>query len=278
MRFIGAILRYDCGIRALLAPCVLAMLVGACGRFAFDDRGDTGGVGSDTSTVCVAVGHDEDLDGIDDACDVCPHISDPAQPDRDGDRVGDACDPEPDLARQQIVMFDPFTALDPAWTVLADEHVDNDQLVLLGAAGARRVYKPFATKHDVFIIHATTGTQVAPTGQVGLFVGSSAEPGLYYCELYDEAAVTRLQFTYTFDGNNFMHGASMPTVNRVQNGSGVLAFATSATTSTCASSWHDEPLTVQGATPVGIPAEEMEIYADGFDMRVDYLVVIRTTP
>ncbi|MEL6178938.1 MAG: thrombospondin type 3 repeat-containing protein, partial [Myxococcota bacterium] len=41
---------------------------------------------------------DQDMDGIGDACDLCPESSDPAQMDRDGDGVGDACDPCPEHA------------------------------------------------------------------------------------------------------------------------------------------------------------------------------------
>ncbi|APR83973.1 Cartilage oligomeric matrix protein precursor (COMP) [Minicystis rosea] len=35
---------------------------------------------------------DSDGDGIPDACDSCPNIADPADPDSDGDGIGDACD------------------------------------------------------------------------------------------------------------------------------------------------------------------------------------------
>jgi hypothetical protein len=41
-------------------------------------------------------GPDADSDGIPDACDNCPQVSNPGQEDRDHDRLGDACDPCPD--------------------------------------------------------------------------------------------------------------------------------------------------------------------------------------
>jgi len=37
-------------------------------------------------------GTDSDGDGIEDACDLCPNVSDPGQDDSDGDGLGDACD------------------------------------------------------------------------------------------------------------------------------------------------------------------------------------------
>jgi hypothetical protein len=68
--------------------------VAACGRIGF------------LAEPCAhPAGHDEDGDGIDDACDVCPHLPDPAQIDTDGDGVGDACDPEPTIPRQQFLLF-----------------------------------------------------------------------------------------------------------------------------------------------------------------------------
>ena len=72
-------------------PVVVALLAMSCGRIDFDvlhDRSDDRSY--DDAALCVAVGHDEDGDGVDDACDVCPHLSDASQPDGDSDRVGDA--------------------------------------------------------------------------------------------------------------------------------------------------------------------------------------------
>jgi hypothetical protein len=55
------------------------------------------------------IGHDEDGDGIDDACDLCPQSIDDV--DRDGDAVGDACDPRPDDVCEQRLRFDGFAEL-----------------------------------------------------------------------------------------------------------------------------------------------------------------------
>lgn len=57
-------------------------------------------------TCAEATSHDEDGDGVHDACDVCPGIPDD-QADGDGDGVGDACDPDPTTA-QHIVLFESF--------------------------------------------------------------------------------------------------------------------------------------------------------------------------
>ena len=54
---------------------VCVLLVAGCGRVAFGDLPeDAGGDGAPDALPCVPVGHDEDRDLIDDACDVCPHL------------------------------------------------------------------------------------------------------------------------------------------------------------------------------------------------------------
>jgi hypothetical protein len=57
-------------------------------------------------TCAEATSHDEDGDGVRDACDVCPGIADD-QTDSDADGVGDACDPNPGTD-QSIVFFESF--------------------------------------------------------------------------------------------------------------------------------------------------------------------------
>src|SRR5512143_4267432 len=122
------------------------IVLAGCGRLDFDTR-----------TQCLTMLHDEDGDGIDDSCDVCPHVPDPAQADADGDGVGDPCDPEPSIPHQSIVLFDPFTALDPAWTQLGPASVVGDELVLAANGSVAYVSRPLIPAHDTFVVGATTG-------------------------------------------------------------------------------------------------------------------------
>lgn len=95
------------------------VVVGACG----------GGGGDDPvvdAARCFDTTHDEDSDGIGDACDICPASPDPRQLDTTeratmiafADGVGDACDPRPRLSGDTLAAFHSFR--DPAaadeWT------------------------------------------------------------------------------------------------------------------------------------------------------------------
>lgn len=97
-----------------LVSCVAAMMLtiaSACGRHDFAVLPDSAVRPDASITFCstALTPHDEDGDAIDDACDVCPQLADPAQADSDGDKVGDVCDPAPALAKQRVAFFDPFT-------------------------------------------------------------------------------------------------------------------------------------------------------------------------
>jgi hypothetical protein len=67
----------------------------------------------DAERPCLPSDHDEDLDGVPDRCDVCPHVPDD-QADTDGDGVGDACDPSPE-ERHRFLLVDTFTASVNPW-------------------------------------------------------------------------------------------------------------------------------------------------------------------
>ncbi|MBL0212275.1 MAG: hypothetical protein IPQ07_00050 [Myxococcales bacterium] len=111
---------------------VLVLVTAAgCGRFGFGEPTGSGADGDvDTTDGVAACGtHDEDSDGVPDACDVCPATADVGQADVDADGVGDACDPD-NATAQHILLFEGFGAGNPPgwvasgaalWGVVGDD-------------------------------------------------------------------------------------------------------------------------------------------------------------
>lgn len=270
--------------------CAIALLAGACGRFGFEDRaarGDarSGDADGDSGSmrdafVCLAGGtqHDEDGDGIRDACDVCPHIADPAQADSDGDRVGDACDPEPTNARQTIVFFDGFegTTVSAAWTNLSGV-VTGDQLVL-DARGtqAKEIFRAITPTDDLFVLGAVTGAADVDVHHISIVTAPNGPAGMY-CEEYDNMTSTVTQFTWTTNGSTYMHaGTTSWGATRLANGSGTLNYHLTPMTTACAATWNGNTVSGNAARPNGVSPDFFHIYAENLLAKFDYVIDIRT--
>ncbi len=261
----------DPGFMRAAIALVLGLSAG-CGRFHFGELADATGASS-----CSPSGHDEDGDGIDDACDTCPHVADPDQLDTDGDQVGDACDPEPTIPRQRIVLFDPFVSLDPVWIVSGGSpSVSNDQLVLDSIGAERRIGRPLVPGHDLVIVHATTGAIGASNNTVVAIIMDDPTVGAqYYCQLWDDG-MSQLNFMYTFTGAIFMNDGRADATNRISNGTGELRFDAAPTSAHCESNLHAEPLEVTGTPPSSIHPRELQLYSNDIEVKLDYVIDIKT--
>ncbi len=265
-----------------LAVLVVVALFGVagCGRIGFDTQSSSmlgdGAIDSpDGVKICTAVGHDEDGDGVDDACDVCPHISGP-QADVDGDGVGDACDPEPAVARQSIVLFDPFTSL-ANWTSMGATQTGDDA-ILDAIGGSRELVRPYTPNNDVFMVGMTTGASGAGQYNVALVTAPVSSPQGFYCEMFDTGgSFSATMLTWTTDGTNYMHAGTnnWPAGQHFANGSGTFSYALTPTSCRCESIWNGVNHGGNGARPA-IAVEEHHIYAENFVARLHWYIQIRT--
>jgi hypothetical protein len=258
---------------------VVAVACG-CGRVAFESVPDADGAISpgdavDGPALCSPSGHDEDADGIDDACDMCPHVFDIGQVDSDGDRVGDACDPEQSTARQQIVIFDPFVALEPSWTNLGAT-LGTDELVLDARGGISvQIHRALIPTHDLFIVGVTTGASDATNHHISLVTYPSSGMGHAYCEIYDTGAQAFSQFTWTFNDSTYTSAGRANFTSRLANNSGTFAYEVQPTTVACNPFWQGTNYLGNAARPA-IAAERFSIYAENLLVRVQYFIQIRT--
>lgn len=255
----------------------LLVLLAGCGRLGFDAQpSPTSDAMAIDARPCTPAGHDEDGDAVDDACDVCPHVAG-SQADADGDNVGDACDPEPAIARQQIVLFDPFTSIDPAWTNMG-AMLGSDEVILDARGGVgRQLYRALIPTTDRFMVGASSGTGGPGQHNFALITAPAAPPGGYYCEMFDNGTATSTMFTWTFDNANYLHSgtADWPTA-RMVNGSGTFQYDHSPSSTACNSVWQGEERGGAGMPPAGITPDEFHIYAENVLVRLQYFIQIRT--
>jgi hypothetical protein len=158
------------------------------------------------ASPCAPIGHDEDLDGIDDGCDDCPEIADPLQADADHDFVGDVCDPNAQDPHDTLLFFDSFD-VPTSWTPIRGTwNRQDDALVELDISTASTLAMRTATDPDQHAITYDVVFTVDAYGPVGLGEspayrgigvwwlatgGSSAsEPTGMLCQLSEDISAT----------------------------------------------------------------------------------------
>lgn len=221
-------------------------------------------------------GHDEDGDGVDDACDVCPQLADDGR-DSDGDGVGDACDLAP--TQEQRVLFDPFTAMRGEWLVHPDCEYPGDSLVM-PAAGSNIVIRLAGTPGRTVL---ETGGYVGAAGpsasgrQLASHIGALTDEPNYYCELWQSPTQgLALQLTFTLDGMSFLTLDEVDIGGALENGTFRMIFVHTPPELRCIAWWNGTRYEVSGPDPGGVPTEEMYLNAFNVDVELAYYVRLLT--
>jgi hypothetical protein len=248
------------------------VVVAGCGRLGFSGReGDPDAAieAAIDARPCIAIGHDEDLDGLDDACDVCPQRAD-SQVDTDGDGIGDACDLQPTQERRTL--FDPFTGPRPEWIYSGAETIANDVMHVPGVGdsiGERMVDPPARNTWELGGVLLAGG---AGSRQLSIQIGPKVGAGHYYCELYDGGSALILQFEYTFDGTTYMNVAAAPIPGRLDAGAVRMTLEHTPPNMACLATWKGVDYVAAGAIPPGIPAEELHVAFNNVDADLEWFV------
>jgi hypothetical protein len=254
-----------------------ALVVAAgCGRVGFVLLPDAG---SAIAACATPRGHDEDGDGIDDGCDVCPHVPDPAQLDSDGDGVGDACDPEPANPRQYFALFatmqpgdQPFapgTVGGGTWTQNADS-IRYDGIAYGG------LVMPLVFGNAVyamgFDIHGTVGIP-----QYELVLSLDPGPGPYVLGGLNHFAgdtVGHVQVGH-YDGTNYLNDITQVLAMDIHPGSFVLAVTGIDSTSLAVdASWPGEPYHLEAPESAFVSGTKIQLDDNKVDADVLWVCVI----
>jgi hypothetical protein len=135
---------------------------------------------ADAASVCVEIGHDEDGDGLDDACDPCPFDRN-NDGDADNDGIAFACDPDP-TAPNKVLLFAGFGTLDPAMTQIGGGIV-NDTWVPSPTNTSAMLWQGMADPIWVVAGVDVTGLTVASYRELGFVFdatpGQQAVDGTY---------------------------------------------------------------------------------------------------
>lgn len=274
-----------------LAPTSL----GGDGGGGDDDAGVTG----DAAPCASAVGHDEDLDGVDDACDVCPHVYDPDQADTtevglgglSPDGVGDACDPHP-AGPDHLLVFDGFADGDTAdWFAIGNISpvIDTDAVTFSPTIEGDQVYfawsfPPGADEEVTVAAAIDVKGWVAPASNgyraIQLLSRWDAGSSAYACDLEDDVAdvnPAQLVMARDFQGAETVLDATILT-NQLAAQANVLTLSEHGATFGCARVADDGNASTSGGDPMPLPLGYVGVRIVGVRAGLRWFVAIAGPP
>jgi hypothetical protein len=172
--------------------------------------------------ACIGATPDEDADGRANFCDLCPADSDATPVDSDADGLPDACDPDPTMATNQLVYFDPFDDASGHWS---GTNPIAQSYITLDTNGVGSVQASNAT--DMLPLNVRVQTTIFPTalrgnngGDTGLFVGTSANlnqaTGVFCALTWNTGAPDTLDI-YRVNNGGFSIPTTQPLATELMN-------------------------------------------------------------
>ncbi len=228
--------------------------------------------------------HDEDTDAFGDLCDPCPHLAGTAS-DGDADGVGDACDPQPAIAKQQWVLFDPFTTQRPIWDFSSGTTLIADQMRMVGASpnsGFSRL--PNQASGELRIISGGTIASVGggtPHALSIAFGVNSTGANYHYVQFYDSGPATGEISISRAQGTSYPSLAITSYVGILPTGAWSMQIDESvsagriALTSRLGGTAHP---TISTAAPAHTTGTGVSVLVRNSDVRFDYFGIIATIP
>jgi hypothetical protein len=171
------------------------------------------GEGEGEGEACAdAIGHDEDGDGVDDACDNCPADANAGQEDVGevnaggaADGVGDACDPRPAAGGDSIAFFDGFGAALSGWSVYEGVwSVQNDRLVQADIYDVNLIERTDLQDGDVLVDTTFEITAFGSNGNAAVVLRMDALDYGWACAVrHDNNGTTAVRHYYLEANNTF---------------------------------------------------------------------------
>ena len=252
----------------------LLVALGGCGRLAFEPTPlIAGDAGSGDTSGCAEISHDEDSDGVDDACDVCPQLADDGA-DSDGDLVGDACDLA--ATQQQRTFFDPFTSARDEWQFDMRSAFLGDSVTLPGTLGGVGMQIFGAPGRAVFEVGGRTMNGTA-NRQIAIHMAETTSMATVYCEMYGTAGNVSLNITHTLDGATFNTLGMTPVAGSLDNVTVRLVYEYTPPGLRCTAWLSGVRYEVQGTDPGGVTPDKVGVATFDLDLEAEYFVRL-TTP